>query len=402
MVFLEISRMPPIEVFGKDTKAIELLKKLVGFDTTSYNSNLNLINFIKSYLASYNIESTLIYDESGKKANLFATIGRKDVGGVMLSGHTDVVPVEGQEWNSNPFFLTESDGNLYGRGSADMKGFIALVLSRIPEMVSIELTQPIHLAFSYDEEIGCVGVQRMLDLLEHQPIKPICCIIGEPTSMEVVIGHKGKHASRVKVKGHACHSGQAPFGVNAVDFASELIVYIRKLAREKVQDGPFDMDYEVPHSTLHTGVVKGGTALNIVPNFCQFDFEIRHLYEEDPQHLLDKIETYAKENLESEMHLIDSEAGFSFETLATYPGLLTDPGIDFVAYVKELLESGAHSKVIFGTEGGLFQKRLGIPTLVCGPGNIDQAHKANEFISLKQLQKGGSFLDRLIISLSVS
>ena len=388
------------EVDKHNSKAIELLKALVGFDTTSYNSNLNLIDFIQSYLLSYGVESTLIHDESGKKANLYATIGRTDVGGVMLSGHTDVVPVEGQEWNSDPFSLKEFDGNLYGRGSADMKGFIALVLSRIPEMVSNELKQPIHLAFSYDEEIGCVGVQRMLDLLEHQPIKPNCCIIGEPTSMEVVIGHKGKHASRVKVKGHACHSGQSPFGVNAVDFAAELIVYIRKLAREKAENGPFDMDYDVPYSTLHTGVIKGGTALNIVPNFCQFDFEIRHLYEENPKHLLDKIETYSKENLETEMHLIDPEAGFSFETLAAYPGLLTDPGIEFVAYVKKLLDNDAHSKVIFGTEGGLFQKRLGIPTLVCGPGNINQAHKANEFINLNQLQKGGNFLDRLIMSLS--
>jgi len=223
------------EVDKHNSKAIELLKALVGFDTTSYNSNLNLIDFIQSYLLSYGVESTLIHDESGKKANLYATIGRTDVGGVMLSGHTDVVPVEGQEWNSDPFSLKEFDGNLYGRGSSDMKGFIALVLSRIPEMVSSELKQPIHLAFSYDEEIGCVGVQRMLDLLEHQPIKPSCCIIGEPTSMEVVIGHKGKHASRVKVKGHACHSGQSPFGVNAIDFAAELIVYIRKLAREKAK-----------------------------------------------------------------------------------------------------------------------------------------------------------------------
>ena len=400
MEFLGISRMLLTEVDKHNSKAIELLKALVGFDTTSYNSNLNLIDFIQSYLLSYGVESTLIHDESGKKANLYATIGRTDVGGVMLSGHTDVVPVEGQEWNSDPFSLKEFDGNLYGRGSADMKGFIALVLSRIPEMVSSELKQPIHLAFSYDEEIGCVGVQRMLDLLEHQPIKPSCCIIGEPTSMEVVIGHKGKHASRVKVKGHACHSGQSPFGVNAVDFAAELIVYIRKLAREKAENGPFDMDYDVPYSTLHTGVIKGGTALNIVPNFCQFDFEIRHLYEENPKHLLDKIETYSKENLETEMHLIDPEAGFSFETLAAYPGLLTDPGIEFVAYVKKLLDNDAHSKVIFGTEGGLFQKRLGIPTLVCGPGNINQAHKANEFINLNQLQKGGNFLDRLIMSLS--
>jgi len=383
----------------KDTKAIELLKTLVGFDTTSYNSNLGLIEFIQSYLSSYNVESTLIHDESGKKANLYATIGRTDIGGVMLSGHTDVVPVEGQDWGTNPFSLIESDDKFYGRGSADMKSFIALVLSRVPEMTSVELKKPIHLAFSYDEEIGCVGVKRMLDLLEHQPIKPSCCIIGEPTGMEVVIGHKGKHATRVKIRGLACHSGQSPFGVNAIDFASELIVYIRKLAHEKSQHGPFDKDYEVPYTTIHTGVVKGGTALNIVPNFCQFDFEIRHLYEEDPQHLLDQIKDFARDHLETEMHLIDTDTGFDFETLATYPGLLTDPGIELVTYIKGLLDNDAHSKVIFGSEGGLFQKRLGTPTLVCGPGNIDQAHQANEYISLDQLQKGGNFLDRLLESL---
>jgi len=402
MVFLEISRMPFPSASEKDSKAIELLKTLVGFDTTSYNSNLELIEFIQSYLSSYGIDSTLIHDESGKKANLYTTIGRTDIGGVMLSGHTDVVPVAGQDWDTDPFSLTESSDKLYGRGSADMKGFIALVLSRVPEMVSSELTKPIHLAFSYDEEIGCVGVQRMLDLLEHQPIKPSCCIIGEPTGMEVVIGHKGKLATRVKVRGHACHSGQSPLGVNAIDFASELIVYIRKLAHEKAQNGPFDKDYEVPYTTLHTGVVGGGTALNIVPNLCQFDFEIRHLYEEDPQHLLDQIENFARDHLENEMHLIDSDTGFDFETLATYPGLLTDPGIEFVNYVKQLLDNNAHSKVIFGSEGGLFQKRLGIPTLVCGPGNIDQAHKANEYISLDQLQKGGNFLDCLLESLVLS
>ena len=402
MALLEISRMPDPLVSETDNKAIELLNTLIGFDTTSYNSNLELIEFIQSYLSSYDIDSTLIHDESGKKANLYATIGRTDIGGVMLSGHTDVVPVAGQDWDTDPFSLTESSDKLYGRGSADMKGFIALVLSRVPEMVSCELTKPIHLAFSYDEEIGCVGVQRMLDLLEHQPIKPSCCIIGEPTGMEVVIGHKGKLATRVKVRGHACHSGQSPLGVNAIDFASELIVYIRKLAHEKAQNGPFDKDYEVPYTTLHTGVVGGGTALNIVPNLCQFDFEIRHLYEENPQHLLNQIKNFARDHLEKEMHLIDSDTGFDFETLATYPGLLTDPGIEFVRYVKQLLDNNAHSKVIFGSEGGLFQKRLGIPTLVCGPGNIDQAHKANEYISLDQLQKGGNFLDCLLESLALS
>ena len=394
--------MPDPLVSETDNKAIELLNTLIGFDTISYKSNLELIEFIQSYLSSYGIDSTLIHDESGKKANLYATIGRTDIGGVMLSGHTDVVPIAGQDWDTDPFSLTESSDKLYGRGSADMKGFIALVLSRVPEMVSKELTKPIHLAFSYDEEIGCVGVKRMLDLLEHQPIKPSCCIIGEPTGMEVVIGHKGKLATRVKVRGHACHSGQSPLGVNAIDFASELIVYIRKLAYEKAQNGPFDKDYEVPYTTLHTGVVGGGTALNIVPNLCQFDFEIRHLYEENPQHLLNQIKSFARDHLEKEMHLIDCDTGFDFETLATYPGLLTDPGIEFVRYVKQLLDNDAHSKVIFGSEGGLFQKRLGIPTLVCGPGNIDQAHKANEYISLDQLQKGGNFLDCLLESLALS
>jgi acetylornithine deacetylase len=235
--------------------------------------------------------------------------------------------------------------------------------------------------------------------MERQPIKPSCCIVGEPTSMEVVIGHKGKCARRVQVKGYACHSGQSPFGVNAIDYAAELIVYIRQLAREKEKNGPFDKDYEVPYTTLHTGVVQGGTALNIVPNFCQFDFEIRHLYEEDPQHLLDKIEAYARDHLQTEMRSIAADTGFDFKTLATYPGLSTNPGIEFVTYVKQLLDIDAHSKVTFGTEGGLFQKRLGIPTLVCGPGNIDQAHKANEYISLEQLQIGGKFLDCLIQSL---
>ena len=378
----------------------ELLRVLVGFDTTSYKSNLELIEFIQSYLTKYGIKSTLVHDESGKKANLYATIGRTDIGGVMLSGHTDVVPVKGQNWDTDPFCLTEADDKLYGRGSADMKGFIALVLSRVPAMISKELNKPIHLAFSYDEEIGCVGVKRLLDLIEHQPVKPHCCIIGEPTSMEVVIGHKGKCSHRVRVRGHACHSGQAPFGVNAVNYAAELIVYIRQLAREKEKNGPFDKDYEVPYTTLHTGTVNGGTALNIVPNLCQFDFEIRHLHEEDPKYLLDKIKSYARDNLQVEMNSISAETGIDFETLATYPGLLTDPSSEFVFYIKQLLDNDAHSKAIFGTEGGLFQQRLGIPTLVCGPGSIDQAHKPNEYLSLEQLKKGGQFLDSLIASLT--
>ncbi|HIE78592.1 MAG TPA: acetylornithine deacetylase [Candidatus Thioglobus sp.] len=379
-------------------EATELLQDLVSFDTTSYKSNLELIEYIKSYLTNCGIGSTLVHDDSGKKANLYATIGRDDVGGIMLSGHTDVVPVSSQRWDTDPFCLTELGGNLYGRGSADMKGFIALALSRVPKILSLELDTPFHLAFSYDEEVGCIGVQRLLDLLENRAIKPRCCIVGEPTSMEVVVGHKGKCSRRVHVHGHACHSGQAPFGVNAVDYAAELIVFIRKLAKEKANNGPFDYEYEVPYTSLHTGTVSGGTALNIVPNYCEFDYEIRHLYEEDPQKLLDKIESYARDYLQVDMRSHYKDTGFDFKDIATYPGLSIDPNSTFVNQVKQLLSNKTHRKVIFGTEGGLFNQRLGIPTLVCGPGSIDQAHKANEYISLEQLQMGGHFLDKLIES----
>ena len=381
-----------------EKNAIDILKSLVGFDTTSYKSNLDLIAFIESYLNTHNIKSTLVHDSSGKKANLYATIGSGNEGGIMLSGHTDVVPVTGQAWTDDPFHLTQKKNKLYGRGTADMKGFLALILSRVPKIISANLSKPMHLDFSYDEEVGCVGVHRLLDLINGNSIKPTFCIVGEPTSMEGVTGHKGKCGYQVVVRGLTCHSGQAPFGVNAVNYAAKLISHITEISKEKSVKGPFDYDYEVPYTTLHTGVISGGTILNIVPDTCQFEFEIRHLIEDSPRELINKIKLYAKEHLVPDMHKVSSKTDINFEEKITYPGLSIDENSELVRYIKKLLNNEKHKKVIFGTEGGLFQEKLNLPTVVCGPGSIDQAHKANEYISIDQLEKGGKFLDDLINS----
>ena len=379
-----------------EKNSIEILKKLVSFDTTSFKSNLDLIKFIENYLNDLNIKSELIYDETKNKANLFTTIGPNLQGGIVLSGHTDVVPITKQNWTSDPFILTERDDKLFGRGSSDMKGFIAIVLSRVSAMVEKKLKKPIHLAFSYDEEIGCVGVHSLLDLIKKKSINPEFCIVGEPTSMEMVIGHKGKHAYDVKVDGLSCHSGQAPNGVNAINYASKLINYIEEINKEKSIKGPFDNDYEIPYSTLHTGLIKGGTILNIVPKLCQFEFEIRHLAEDDPLEIIQRIKQYTEELLIKEMHNISSTTNIEINEKINYPGLNISESISPVKKVKELLGNSSHKKVVFGTEGGLFKRELNLPTIICGPGSIDQAHKPDEFISIQQIEKGGTFIDKLI------
>ena len=379
-----------------EKNSIEILKKLVSFDTTSFKSNLDLIKFIENYLNDLNIKSELIYDETKNKANLFTTKGPNLQGGIVLSGHTDVVPITKQNWTSDPFILTERDDKLFGRGSSDMKGFIAIVLSRVSAMVEKKLKKPIHLAFSYDEEIGCVGVHSLLDLIKKKSINPEFCIVGEPTSMEMVIGHKGKHAYDVKVDGLSCHSGQAPNGVNAINYASKLINYIEEINKEKSIKGPFDNDYEIPYSTLHTGLIKGGTILNIVPKLCQFEFEIRHLAEDDPLEIIQRIKQYTEELLIKEMHNISSTTNIEINEKINYPGLNISESISPVKQVKELLGKSSYKKVVFGTEGGLFKRELNLPTIICGPGSIDQAHKPDEFISIQQIEKGGTFIDKLI------
>ncbi len=376
--------------------SLPLIERLIAFDTTSAKSNLALIGFVQSYLEELGVDSALVSSEDGLKANLYATIGPKDRGGVMLSGHSDVVPVTGQEWSSDPFQALVKDSKIYGRGSADMKSFIAVVLATLPEMLAEDLRVPIHLAISYDEEVGCVGVRRLLEMMAGLPIKPAMCIIGEPTGMDVMVGHKGKIAARAHVQGLECHSSLAPQGVNAIDYAAELIVFIRRLADSLAEGGPRDEAYEVPYTTIHTGTVRGGTALNIVPKECRFDFEIRSLPEDDPEALLAKIETFAHQELEPRMKDIAPTSGIHFERLSGYPGLDTDPGEEVVTFVKALAGVNNHGKIAFGTEGGLFQKTVGIPTVVCGPGHIAQAHKPDEWISLEQVAACERFMERLI------
>ncbi len=380
--------------------SLDLIKRLIAFDTTSAKSNLALIDFVRGYLDGHGVASELVFDADGGKANLYATIGPADRPGVMLSGHSDVVPVAGQAWDSDPFDVAERDGRLYGRGTADMKSFIAVVLAQVPRMVARGLETPVHLAFSYDEEVGCVGVRRLLAMLRALPVKPAMCIVGEPTGMTVVVAHKGKRALRVRVRGLECHSSLAPAGVNAVDYAAELIVFIRRLAARAAADGPFDPAFEVAHTTLHSGTIRGGTALNIVPKDCEFAFEIRNLPGDDPEALVAEIQTYARDRLEPAMQVVNSATGFTFEELSGYPGLDTDPGEEVVTFVKSLVGANDHGKITFGTEGGLFRREVGIPTVVCGPGHIAQAHKPNEWIGLDQISLCEAFITRLIDRLS--
>ncbi|MFP2769012.1 acetylornithine deacetylase [Oceanisphaera sp. KMM 10153] len=379
---------------------LEILQTLIGFDTTSVRSNLALMDYIKGYLTEHGVESALIYDETEQKANLYATIGPVNRPGVMLSGHTDTVPVTGQQWTHEPYRLTVAQERGYGRGTADMKGFLAVVLAAVPDMVSASLHTPIHLAFSYDEEIGCVGVRRLIDNLTLLPVKPALCIIGEPTEMKVVTAHKGKLAARVTVRGKECHSGMAPYGVNAVNYAARLVCWLEQLALWKRNQGPFEEGYDIPYSTVHTGTIDGGTALNIVPNHCRFLFEIRNIAADDPHRLLAEFRDHA-DTLMTEMRRTSPDCAIDIEITSEYPGLSTANDAEVVAFVRHLTEAKGTHTIGFGTEGGLFSRILGVPTVVCGPGSMAQGHKPDEFIEISQLELGERFIARLLEQLSI-
>jgi len=374
----------------------QILETLIGFDTTSHYSNLELMAWVEGYLKDYGINSMLIHNEEGTKANLYATIGPEDRPGIMLSGHTDVVPIDGQDWSSDPFALLEKDGKLYGRGTCDMKGFIAICLSYVPQFIESARTTPIHLAFSYDEETGCIGVHRLIEKLRDMPIRPAMCIVGEPSSMQVVTGHKGKRSYRVIVTGTEAHSSLAPQAVNAVEYGAKFVCFLRSLADRFQSEGPFDEMYDITHTTVHTGVMSGGTALNIVPQNCEIEFEFRNLGNHDGDAIIAEIEAYAREVLEPEMKAVMPEAGIEITEETSAPGLDTGADEEVVAFVKALAGRNDHTKVAYATEAGLFQHRLDIPTVVCGPGSINEAHKPNEFVSLDQLELCERFMDRLL------
>ena len=376
----------------------ELLNALISYPTVSRDSNLALISFIQKYLQQHGHSSELIYNEDKSKANLYCVIGPADKPGVMLSGHTDVVPVEGQDWTTDPFLMHEQNDLLFGRGSCDMKGFIACALSAAAKIEGSELKTPLHLAFSYDEEIGCIGVRRLIDTLQPVKVKPKYCIVGEPTLMQPVIAHKGKTAARAHCYGVECHSSLAPQSVNAIYLATELINAIRSVQQKYISQGPHDHDYDVSHTTLHVGTITGGTALNIVPNYCSFDFEIRNLPCDDPSQIISDV--IASANDIAAPHKRE-HPGVNIEVEITneYPALNTNTESDIVEFVRQLTGANTLGKIAFGTEGGLFSRDLGVETIVLGPGSIEQAHKPDEYISVNQLDRCDTFLMKLVDAL---
>ena len=377
----------------------DVLKALVAFDTTSRESNLQLIEFVRDYLASCDVPCELIYNQQRSKANLFATIGPTDKPGIVLSGHTDVAPVDGQPWTVPPFELTERDGKVYGRGTADMKGYIACVLALVPSLVSTSLRLPVHIALSYDEEVGCLGVRSLLAELEQRPVKPMLCIIGEPTELKPVLGHKGKLAIRCDIHGHACHSAYAPLGVNAIEYAAELIGELGRIGTRLKAPEHHDARFDPPFSTVQTGVIGGGKALNIVPADCRFDFEIRALPSHDPNDVARDLKTYAEQHVLPRMRAVSDRSEIRFSELSAYPGLATDAHSEAAELIAAFCGSRAFGTVAFGTEGGLFDA-AGIPTVVCGPGSMDQGHKPDEFVSLDQLNACDAMLQRMLLSIS--
>ncbi|HSS65056.1 MAG TPA: acetylornithine deacetylase [Gammaproteobacteria bacterium] len=374
-------------------ESIALIERLIAFDTTSRNSNLELIDFIRGYLRDVGVESELVHNQDRSKANLYATLGPEDRGGIALSGHTDVVPVDGQKWGSDPFRMVKRDGQLFGRGTSDMKSFIGVCLALAPEFLEGPIKIPIHLAFSYDEEIGCLGVRGLIKRLSSREVKPKACIIGEPTMMKVVRAHKGKLSYRCQVSGLESHSGMAHLGVNAVEAAAEVIAYLKSMARRFRDSGPFDPEMSPPYTTVHTGRVRGGTQLNIVPRSCEFEFEFRHLPQDDPVALLKEVQDFAA-GLLPEMHAVSVNTGFHWERQSHIPQLNTSEDSEVVQLAKSLTGANATAKVSFGTEAGLFEQG-GMPAVVCGPGSIEQAHKPDEYIALDQVAQCEKFILRL-------
>jgi acetylornithine deacetylase len=328
---------------------------------------------------------------------LFATLPARDGNvkerGIVLSGHTDVVPVDGQPWDTDPFVATIKDDKLYGRGVTDMKSFSATGLALVPEFLRRGLKRPLHFALSYDEEVGCIGVRRLLADLARRGITPAGCIVGEPTGMRPVVAHKGKRSYRCRVRGHEAHSSLTPRGVNAIQVACEIVMLLTQMARRFRERGRFDAAYDVPFTTVHTGVIHGGTALNIVPRDCVFDFEFRHLPFDDPEELLVEVKRFAS-SLLPEMHAVDPQTYIEFDALSTMPGLDTHGGNEIAELGRSCSGQHDYGKVSFGTEASLFHG-AGISAIICGPGHIEQAHQPNEWVGLDQLALCEAFMRRL-------
>lgn len=376
----------------------DMLAKLVSFNTESQRSNLELIHFCRDYLAGLGVDSRIVPSPDGQKANLYATIGPQAAGGIVLSGHTDVVPVAGQDWSFDPWTLTERDGRLYGRGACDMKGFDAIALALVPEMLKAPLKRPVHIALSYDEEVGCQGVRVMIKDMVQAGFAPSAVIVGEPSMMQVVTGHKGGMRMRTTVRGHAVHSSRVHAGVPAVMIAAELIHWHNEVMAENKARTPADTGFEPPYTTLHVGVVQGGTAVNITAEHCSFTHEVRCIPGESDEAYEQRYRAKLAE-VEARMQAIAPETGIDFEVTSYTPAMGPEQGGAAETLCRRLTGDNGSHVVSYGTEGGLFQ-RAGWSTVVCGPGDIAQAHQPDEFLSVDQLEKGTQFIRGVIAELS--
>ncbi len=374
--------------------SLSILDRLIGFATVSRDSNLALIEYVRALLADAGVEARLIPNAQGTKANLFATIGPTDRRGVILSGHTDVVPTDGQVWSSDPFKLVEREGRFYGRGAADMKGFLASALRAALLAAKRNLARPLRLAFSYDEELGCLGVHDMLPVVAAAG-PTLCVIVGEPTSMRVATGHKGKIFAHATCRGLSAHTAFAPRAVNAIHLACDLVGALRQLQAEIQTTGARDGDYDIPYTTVHVAKISGGEVLNIVPDLCTLDFEIRHLAADDPRSLMRRIEASANE-IAGRYAAFAPEAAITIEIVNDYPGLDMPADAEAVAFVQALTDEGGTIKVAFGTEGGLYSERAHVPAVICGPGSMEQGHKPDEFVARGQIERCDAMMERLV------
>jgi acetylornithine deacetylase len=374
-------------------QSLALAQALVRMNTVSANSNLQLIDLAQSHLAALGVKSRITYNAERTKANLFATLGEGKPAGVIISGHTDTVPWDGQDWSVDPLSATVKDERLYGRGSADMKSFIAIALSNAGRFLESDSPFAVHFAFSYEEELGCFGVKELIADMRDAGIKPVACIVGEPTSMVPAIAHKGVYRYRCCVRGKEAHSSLTPHSVNAIEMAARVVGKVRDMAEGFERSEPRYEGFDVPFSTASVGQFHGGIADNVVPRDAEFRYEFRDLPTADAKKMQDEVVSYAG-SLEASMKKVAPDAGFRFETICEIPSFLGAAGDPVTQLAQRLSGEERTTLVAFGTEAGLF-KNAGIPTVVCGPGSINQAHQPDEFVSLEQLGRCELFMERL-------
>ena len=381
---------------GKTYSTLELAERLVAMPTVSRDSNLHLVSFVEDYLEGHGVSCRLFENEEGTKANLLAVLGPEDVPGIILSGHTDVVPVDGQDWSQDPFKPWIANDRLYGRGAADMKSFIAAVLARVPEMQSRGLTQPVYIALSYDEELGCRGVLPMVRHLAGMKTRPRLCIVGEPTEMRVINAHKGIRSYRVRITGLAGHSSAPHLGANAIFAAAELIGFLGRLAGETRDNGPGDHRFFPPYTTFNVGEISGGSATNIIPDAAEFTWEFRPVPGFDSDGITARFADHAVNVVLPRLREATDQADIEIIEMSNAPALLAEDASDAETFVMKLARQNQTGTVSYATEAGQFQQEAEIPAIVCGPGNIEQAHKADEWIALDQIKACDEFMGRFV------